>query len=57
QLLGLAADNTSNNNTLVTALAIKIRRLGRFNGALHRIRFFAHILNLAMKVFLSVSSS
>ncbi|KAJ7785631.1 hypothetical protein B0H16DRAFT_1753367 [Mycena metata] len=54
QLLALVADNASNNNTLVTALAIKIGRFGRFNGALHRIRYFAHILNLVMKAFLRV---
>ncbi|KAJ7805862.1 hypothetical protein B0H14DRAFT_3484637 [Mycena olivaceomarginata] len=54
QLRALAADNTSNNNTLVPALAIKIGRLGRFNGALHCIRCFAHILNLVMKAFLHV---
>ncbi|KAJ7260085.1 ribonuclease H-like domain-containing protein [Mycena rebaudengoi] len=54
RLLALAADNASNNNTLVDALALKIGASGRFRGKLHRIRCFAHILNLVMKAFLRV---
>ncbi|KAJ7193181.1 hypothetical protein GGX14DRAFT_372983, partial [Mycena pura] len=50
QLLVLAADNASNNNTPVDSLALRIGQLGRFRGKLHRIRCFAHILNLVMKV-------
>ncbi|KAJ7899461.1 hypothetical protein B0H14DRAFT_2221075, partial [Mycena olivaceomarginata] len=52
ELLGLAADNASNNNTLVESLATRIGLSGRFRGKLHRIRCFAHILNLVMRVFI-----
>ena len=50
KLLGLAADNASNNNTL----AIGTESLGGINGVATRIRCFAHILNLVVKVCTSL---
>ena len=47
QILGLTADNASNNNTLVDDLS---DLLDGFQGSLTRIRCFAHILNLVVKV-------
>jgi hypothetical protein len=47
QILGFTADNASNNNTLVDELA---DLLNGFQGSLTRVRCFAHILNLAVKV-------
>jgi len=47
QILSLTADNASNNNTLVDDLT---DLLDGFQGSLTRIRCFAHILNLVVKV-------
>jgi hypothetical protein len=41
------ADNASNNNTLVDELG---ELLDGFGGSLTRVRCFAHILNLVVKV-------
>jgi hypothetical protein len=48
------ADNASNNNTLVDELA---EMLDRFQGSLTRVRCFAHILNLVVKVFILYNTS
>lgn len=50
QILGLVADNASNNNTLVAELA---EDLDGFEGSLYRIRCIAHILNLVVKAIIS----
>jgi len=47
QILGFTADNASNNNTLVDELT---ELLDGFQGPLTRVRCFAHILNLVVKV-------
>ena len=47
QILGLTADNASNNNTLVDDLS---DLLDGFQGSLTRIHCFMHILNLVVKV-------
>jgi len=47
QILGITLDNASNNNTLVNELA---DLLHGYQGSLTRIRCFAHILNLVVKV-------
>jgi len=49
QILGFTADNASNNNTLVDELA---DLLDGFQGSLTRVRCFAHILNLVVKVWI-----
>ena len=46
KILSLVADNASNNKTLVEEL----KSLGGINSAATRIRCFAHILNLVVKV-------
>lgn len=43
----MTADNASNNNTLVDELS---ELLNKFQGSLTRIRCFAHVLNLVVKV-------
>jgi hypothetical protein len=48
QILALTADNASNNNPLVVELS---ELLNGFQGSLTRIRCFAHILNLVVKVY------
>jgi hypothetical protein len=48
QILAFTADNASNNNTLVDELE---DLLDGFQGSLTRVRCFAHILNLVVKVF------
>jgi hypothetical protein len=45
--MGFVADNASNNNTLVNALS---ELLPGFRGKETRVRCFAHILNLVVKV-------
>lgn len=47
QILAFTADNTSNNNTLIDELG---DLLDGFQGSLTRVRCFAHILNLMVKV-------
>jgi hypothetical protein len=47
QVLAFTADNASNNNTLVDELG---ELLDGFGGSLTRVRCFAHILNLVVKV-------
>jgi hypothetical protein len=47
QILSLTANNASNNNTLVDDLS---DLLNGFQGSETRIRCFAHILNLVVKV-------
>jgi len=44
------ADNASNNDTLVDELSILIPSFG---GRQYRVRCFAHILNLVVKVSLA----
>jgi hypothetical protein len=44
------SDNASNNDTLASNLARKLEGQGLFKGTKHRVRCFAHILNLVMKV-------
>ncbi len=46
QILGITADNASNNDTLVADL----ESLGGANGVHTRVRCFAHILSLVVKV-------
>ncbi|PPQ74939.1 hypothetical protein CVT26_011413 [Gymnopilus dilepis] len=50
QIMGFTADNASNNDTLVAELAGLVPG---FSGASHRVRCFAHILNLVVKAILS----
>ena len=50
QILAFTADNASNNNTLVDELG---DLLDGFQGSLTRVRCFAHILNLVVKVSIS----
>ena len=52
KILGVVADNAANNNTLVEEL----ESLGGINSAATRVRCFAHILNLIVKVCLVCSS-
>ncbi|KAJ6463080.1 hypothetical protein DFH09DRAFT_849252, partial [Mycena vulgaris] len=47
QILVLVADNASNNNTLVSELGLLITS---YRGSTTRVRCFAHILNLVVKV-------
>lgn len=47
QILALVADNAENNSTMTRALE---RLLPNFKGEEGRIRCFAHILNLVVKV-------
>ena len=47
QILAITLDNTSNNNTLIAELG---DLLPGFQGSLTRVRCFAHILNLVVKV-------
>jgi hypothetical protein len=47
QVLGLVCDNTSNNNTMVEELQVLVPS---FRGQTTRVRCFAHILNLVVKV-------
>jgi hypothetical protein len=47
RILGITLDNASNNNTLVNELTDS---LDGYQGSLTRIRCFAHILNLVVKV-------
>jgi hypothetical protein len=47
KVLTFTADNASNNDTLVEELSVLIPSFG---GAEYRVRCFAHILNLAVKV-------
>lgn len=47
QIFSLVADNASNNNTLVDELEVL---LPSFGGQQARVRCFAHILNLVVKV-------
>jgi hypothetical protein len=47
KILGLTLDNASNNNTLVEELE---DLLEGYEGSSTRIRCFAHILNLVVKV-------
>jgi hypothetical protein len=47
QILAITTDNVSNNNTLIDELG---DLLEGFQGSLMRVRCFAHILNLVVKV-------
>jgi hypothetical protein len=47
KVLAFTADNASNNNTLVDELG---QLLDGFGGSPARVRCFAHILNLVVKV-------
>jgi hypothetical protein len=47
QILAITTDNVSNNNTLIDELG---DLLEGFQGSLTRVRCFAHILNLVVKV-------
>jgi hypothetical protein len=49
KILAFTADNASNNDTLVEELSVL---LPKFKGAQARVRCFAHILNLIVKVSL-----
>ncbi|QRW12433.1 hAT family dimerization protein [Ceratobasidium sp. AG-Ba] len=51
KLMGICLDNASNNNTLVTKLE---QLVGSFNGPQHRVRCFAHIINLMAKAFMAL---
>jgi hypothetical protein len=44
------SDNASNNDTLATSLEQRLKGAGLFKGRRHRVRCFAHILNLVMQV-------
>ncbi len=46
KILGFVADNASNNQVV----AVELESLGGINGAITRVRCFAHILNLVVKV-------
>jgi hypothetical protein len=46
------SDNTSNNDTLATSLKHHMSRGGLLMGCQHRVRCFAHVLNLVMQVSL-----
>jgi len=48
QILGLVCDNASNNDAMVKELGVL---LPSFKGQSTRVRCFAHILNLVVKVF------
>ena len=52
QILAITLDNTSNNNTLIDELG---ELLDGFQGSLTRVRCFAHILNLVVKVCIILS--
>jgi ABC-type cobalamin transport system ATPase subunit len=54
QILGFVGDNAANNDTLVAELA---NLLPAFGGKKVRVRCFAHILNLVVKVRSLVSSN
>ena len=47
KLMALVCDNASNNDTMITELE---RLLPNFGGAKFRVRCFAHVLNLVVKV-------
>ncbi|KAH8109784.1 hypothetical protein DFH11DRAFT_1515225, partial [Phellopilus nigrolimitatus] len=47
QILGVVCDNASNNDTLISELELA---LDSHNGSHTRIRCFAHVLNLVVKV-------
>jgi hypothetical protein len=47
KIMTFAADNAANNNTLVDEMSVLIPSFG---GAEYRVRCFAHILNLTVKV-------
>lgn len=47
QILAITTDNASNNNTLIDELG---DLLEGFQGSLTRVRCFAHVLNLVVKV-------
>lgn len=47
EIMGFTADNASNNDTLVSELSILVPS---FSGSEYRVRCFAHILNLVVKV-------
>jgi hypothetical protein len=51
QILAFTADNASNNNTLIDELG---DLLDGFQGSLARVRCFAHILNLVVKVSITL---
>jgi len=53
KVLTFTADNASNNDTLVDELS---NLIPTFGGKEYRVRCFAHILNLVVKVCLSLIS-
>ncbi|THH18736.1 hypothetical protein EUX98_g8907 [Antrodiella citrinella] len=50
KILGITADNASNNDTLI----IEMESLGGANSSQTRVRCFAHIINLVVKAILSL---
>ena len=48
-MLGITCDNASNNDAMVEQLAFQLRN---FEGEFHRVRCFAHIINLVAKSLL-----
>ena len=52
-MLMFVSDNASNNDTLASSLQRRVSMSGGlFDGRRHRVRCFAHILNLVMQVSL-----
>ena len=49
QILGTTCDNASNNDTMIDEMAV---RLENFEGSFHRVRCFAHVINLVAKSLL-----
>ncbi|KAH8109049.1 hypothetical protein DFH11DRAFT_1516039, partial [Phellopilus nigrolimitatus] len=52
-ILGIVCDNASNNDTLISQLELA---LNGQNGVHTRIRCFAHILNLVVKVRIKIKA-
>ncbi|TFK77645.1 hypothetical protein K466DRAFT_439805, partial [Polyporus arcularius HHB13444] len=49
QMMSITCDKVSNNDTMIQVLA---RRLPGFEGAFHRVRCFAHVIQLVAKSML-----
>ncbi|RDX42155.1 hypothetical protein OH76DRAFT_1297656, partial [Lentinus brumalis] len=49
QIMSVTCDNASNNDTMISALA---RRIPGFEGTFHRVRCFAHVIQLVVKSML-----
>jgi hypothetical protein len=52
RLLTFCGDNASNNDTLADSLHVLMGSTGKFKGRTHRLRCFAHVLNLVMQASL-----